>query len=74
MTSILHLTTVFNARLERMVIGYVEVRVIFDRCVEGSLKETTRKNRARSVAAATAGRVVHDGMSINTISLKQLLS
>ena len=42
--------------------------------VEGSLKEKTRKKRATPVAAATAGHVVHDGVSINTISLKQLLS
>ena len=52
----------------------MEVRVSFDRYVEGSLKEKTRKKRATSVAAVTAGHVVHDGMSINTISLKQLLS
>ena len=56
------------------MIGYMEVRVIFDRYVEGSLKENTRKKRATYVAAATAGHVVHDGMPINTISLKQLLS
>ena len=74
MTTILHLKTAFNARIERMAIGYMEVRVIFDRYVEGSLKEKTRKKRATSVADATAGHVVHDGMSINTISLKQLLS
>ena len=71
-TSILHLNTAFNARIERMVIGYMEVRVIFDRYVEGSLKEKTRKTT--DVAAATAGHAVHDCMSINTISLKQLLS
>ena len=52
----------------------MEVQVIFDRYVEGSLKEKTRKKRATSVAGATAGHVVHDGMSIDTISLKQLLS
>ena len=74
MTSILHLKTAFNARFERMVIAYMDVRVIFDRYVEGSLKEKTRKKRTTYVAAATAGHVVHDGMSINTISLKQLLS
>ena len=74
MTSILHLKTAFNARIERMVIGYMEVRVFFDRYVEVSLKEKTRKKRATSVAAATAGHVVPDGMSINTISLKQMLS
>ena len=74
MTSILHLKTAFNARIERMAIGYMEVRVIFDRYVEGSLKEKTRKKKATYVAAATAGHVVHDGVSINTISLKQLLS
>ena len=52
----------------------MEVGVIFDRYVEGSLREKTRKKRATYVAAATAGQVVHDVMSINTISLKQLLS
>ena len=74
MTSILHLKTAFNARIERMVIGYMEVRVIFDRYVEGSLKEKPRKKRAISVAAATTGQVVHDGMSNNAMSFKQLLS
>ena len=74
MTSILHLKTGINARIEQMVIGYMEVRVICDRCVDGSLREKTRKKRATSIAAATAGHVVHDGMSINTISLKQLLA
>ena len=38
MTSILHLKTAFNARIGRVVIGYMEVRVLFDRYVEGSLK------------------------------------
>ena len=57
-----------------MAIGYMEVRVTFDRYVEGSLKEKTRKTRATSGATATDGHVVHDSMSTNTISLKQLLS
>ena len=74
MTSILHLKTAFKAIIERIVIGYMEVRVIFDRYVEGSLKEKTRKKRVTYVAAATAGHVVHDGMPIDTISLEQLLS
>ena len=74
MTSILHLKTAFNARIERVVIGYMEVRVIFARYVEVSLKANTRKKKVTYVAAATAGHVVHDGMSIYTISLKQLLS
>ena len=59
--------------IERMVIGYMKVRVIFDRYVEGSLREKTRKKKLTCVADATAGHVVHDGMSITTISLKKLL-
>ena len=74
MTSIMHLKTAFIARIERMVIGYMAVRVVFDRYVEGSLAEKTRKKRVTYIAAVTAGHVVHNGMSINTISLKQLLS
>ena len=74
MTSIVHLKTTFRARIERMAIEYMEVRVIFDRYVEGSLKEKTRKKRATHVAAATAGHVVHDSMAINMITLKRLLS
>ena len=74
MTSILHLKTAFRPRIERMVVGYLEVRVILDRYVEGCLQENTRKKRATYVAIATARHVVHDGMSINTTSLKQLLS
>ena len=67
MTSILHLKTAFNARIELVVIGYMEVRVFFDRYVEVSLKQNTRKKRVTYVAAMTAGHVVPDGMSINTI-------
>ena len=44
-TSILHLKTAFNARIERMVIRYMEVQVLFDRYVEVSLKQNTRKKR-----------------------------
>ena len=43
MTSIVHLKTAFNARIERMVSW--EVRVFFDRYVEVSLKQNTRKKR-----------------------------
>ena len=74
MTSIRHIKTACTARIERVVIEYMEVRVIFDRYVEVSLKENTRKKKVAYVAATTAGHVVHDGMSINTISFKQLLS
>ena len=34
MTSIRHLKTAFNARIERVVIEYMEVRVIFDRMLK----------------------------------------
>ena len=74
MTSIVHLNTAFNARIDQMVSGCMEVRVIIDRYVEGSLKEKTINKGAIYVAAATAGHVVDDGMSINSISLKQMLS
>lgn len=74
MTTILHLKTAFNARVGQMIKGYVEARIIFDRYVKGGLKEKTRSKRAVSDDAASAGHDVHDGMSINTISLKQLLS
>ena len=74
MTSIRHLKTACTAIIERVVIEYMEVRVIFNRYVEVSLKENTRKKRVTYVAATTAGHVVHDGMSINTISFKQMLS
>ena len=43
MTSIVHIKTTCNAMIERIVIGYMEVRIIFDRYVEGSLTEKTRK-------------------------------
>ena len=74
MTSIVHLKTACTAIIELVVIKYMEVRVFFDRYVEVSLKQNTRKKRVTCVAATTAGHVVPDGMSINTISLKQLLS
>ena len=74
MTSIRHLKTACTAIIELVVIEYMEVRVFFDRYVEVSLKANTRKKKVTYVAAATAGHVVHDGMSIYTISLKQLLS
>jgi len=74
MTTILHLKMAFNGRIGRMIQGYVEARIIFDRYVSGGLKEKTRIKRAVSADAASAGHDVHDDMSINTISLKQLLS
>ncbi len=40
----------------------------------GGLKAKTRSKRAVTIDAASAGYDVHDGMSINAISLKQLLS
>ena len=67
MTSIVHLKTACTAIIELVVIEYMEVRVFFDRYVEVSLKQNTRKKRVTYVAATTAGHVVPDGMSINTI-------
>ena len=66
-TAIVHIKTAFSARMERTMNGYMEVRVICIGFVEGCLKEKTRKKKATYVAAATAGHVVHDGMSINTL-------
>ena len=45
MTSIVHLKTACTAIIERVVIEYMEVRVFFDRYVEVSLKQNTRKKR-----------------------------
>ena len=45
MTSILHLKTACTAIIELVVIEYMEVRVFFDRYVEVSLKQNTRKKR-----------------------------
>ena len=74
MTTICHLKMAFNARIERMLNGYVESRIIFDRYIEGSLKEKTRSKRAMPNTVGSAGHDVHDSMSISTISMKQLLS
>ena len=43
MTSIVHLKAAFNSKTEGMVIGYMEVKVLFERYVKGRLTEKTRK-------------------------------
>ena len=53
---------------------YDEVRILFDRYIEDSLKAKTRAQRATSTAAARASYDVHDQMSISTVSLRELLS
>ena len=74
MTKICHLKEAFIKRISKMSNVYDEARVLFDRYIEGSLKAKTRAKRATSAAAASASYEVHDEMSINTISLKELLS
>ena len=73
MTKILHLKEIFIKKFVRMSSIYDEVRILFDRYIEDSLKAKTRAQRATSTSAR-ASYDVHDQMSISTVSLRELLS
>lgn len=72
--TIADLTSQFVKRIQRMMKGYSEGRIIFDKYVEHSLKDKTRAKRATSAAAAVLEYEIHDGMALARISLKELLS
>ena len=59
----------FNKKIEHMMTGYNEGRVVFDRYVEQSLKDKTRQKRATT----TTEYKVHSNMTL-TMPIKDLLS
>ena len=59
----------FIKRIEWMMVGYQECRVIFDRYIQGSLKSKTRRKRE----VTSTEYEVHPEMRL-TMSLKELLS
>ena len=59
----------FNKRIEKMMAGYVEGRVVFDRYMDQSLKNRTRQKRATT----SVEYEIHPEMKL-TISIKELLS
>lgn len=69
MTTIKQLKGAFMKRIICMMTEYTEGRVIFDRNLEGSLKEKTRAKRTRSCNVVGIVYQVHDSMSNSTISL-----
>lgn len=63
------LQNAFNKRIEKMMAGYDEGRVVFDRYMEQSLKNKTRQKRATT----SVEYEIHPEMKL-TMSLKELLS
>jgi len=59
----------FIKRIESMLIGYNEGRVVFDRYMDQSLKNKTRQKRA----ATTTEFQIHSEMKL-TMSIKEILS
>ena len=69
MVKISDLQNAFNKRIEKMVEGYVEGHIIFDRYKEESLKNKTRQKRATT----SVEYEIHPEMRL-TMSIKDLLS
>ena len=69
MTKILHLQEEFIKRISRLLHGYDEGRIVFDKYVDESLKNKTRMKRSQT----TAEFAIHPEMSL-TMSIKELLS
>lgn len=59
----------FNKRIEKMMANYDEGRVVFDRYIDQSLKNKTRRKRA----ATSVEYEIHPEMKL-TMSIKELLS
>ena len=60
----------FVKRLRQMSNSYQETCVIFDQCLENSLKSKTRAKRAVSEVAVSNHFIIHDDMVVAKISLK----
>ena len=69
MQTLSDLQDAFNKRIQNMVSGYDEVRVVFDRYMDQSLKNKTRQKRA----ATSVEYEIHPDMKL-TMSIKDLLS
>ena len=69
MQTLSDLQDAFNERIQSMVSGYDEVRVVFDRYMDQSLKNKTRQKRA----ATSVEYEIHPDMNL-TMSIKDLLS
>ena len=68
MQTLSDLQDAFNERIQSMVSGYDEVRVVFDRCMDQSLKNKTRQK----IAATSVEYEIHPDMKL-TMSIKALL-
>ena len=62
----------FIKRIDRVMKGYSEGRIIFDRYNTGSLKEKTRTKRA--VTTQPVKFIIQDSMNIRNVTMKPLLS
>src|SRR6202000_259013 len=69
MKKIVNLQEAFIQRIECMLIGYSEGRVVFDRYMDQSLKNKTRQKRA----VTSAEFHIHSEMKL-TMSIKEMLS
>ena len=62
----------FIKRIDRLMKGYSEGRIIFDRYITGSLKEKTRSKRA--VTTQPDKSIKQDSMNMHNVPMKLLLS
>ncbi len=69
MLKISDLRNAFNERIEKMMLGYNEGRVVFDRYMDQSLKNKTQNKRATT----SVEYEIHLEMKL-TMSIKELLS
>ena len=70
MKTIFDLTNQFVKRVRRMMKGYSEGRVLFDKYLENSLRMNTRKQRGGTNNVAFS---IHDEMNISKLSLKRTI-
>ena len=69
MQTLLDLQEAFNERIQNLVSGYDEVRVVFDQYMDQSLKNKTRQKRT----ATSVEYEIHSDLKL-TMSIKDLLS
>ena len=68
---------IFIKKIQRRAKGYTETRVVFDECLENSLKENTRTKRADAKNKKKTIEMnyrINENMSLAAVSLKNLLT
>ena len=72
MTKIINLKTAFVKRMKRLMKGYTEGCIVFDKYLKASLKDKTCAKHAAKVSSTEF--MVHDEMNIAKVTLKELLA